>query len=622
MLTGKSLTADDIRIGIRAAIDHANQQNAMLVLALLGHGFVPGQDPTLYLMASQSQAGIRHSAVNVRDLLVEAADAPGGNGVIAIVDTCTAAAGAPEVAQLAAGIRAGKTRCSLLMASALHQKAFDLRLSRQVASLLRTGITGAGPTLTTAAILDRVREDLVGQDTVSINYDGDPLAEENLWLARNRRHGVARPVSATDPAVDQLSELLGDLALPMELARVQSAAGLDELRRQLEGQEWSVEREVALKTVDNLQVAVRTTTFLRGNLAHTLGLSTLRRAAHIARIPALPTDLVGDAAVLNHLAMSHPMTEPDCRLQLARFVTALVVESGGKLDDDLLQAWAASVDALAELNTAVEAMRGRQAAQRLRLIVSLHASVAGDWPETVTTWLLRDGERYQQDEFPCAPDREGVETALVDAMDWAIDHAEDLGLELRHVDVAVPTGLMMRWHPEEVRYHQKLGLDYLVSIRWSNRLKPNREMVRAINHASRRLATLATDSPAAPVDWLDEPVMSDLLQLRDPPTNGRYGRALGLAPRPRDPKDLLELLLMHSPILLWPQTVEEFPPDRRDCVAKCWHLLPDELLNSYRLRWSGHDAGDIADLRAVWEDAEWLAFCRRIQPRSPRRGRN
>ena len=622
ILTGNNLTADDIRIGIRAAIEHANEHDATLVLALLGHGFVPGQDPTLYLMASKSPAEIRPSSVNVRELLVEAADMPRVNGVIAIVDTCTAAGVTPDIAQLTAGIRAGKTRCSLLMASALHQTAYDLRLSRQIVSVLRTGISGTGPTLTIAAILDRVRERLSGQDTVSMNYDGDPLAEENLWLARNRRHGIARPGRVADPAVDQLGELLEELALPAELARDRSTAGLDELRRQLEVQAWSMERELALKTVDNLQVVARTTLFLRGNLAHALGHSTLRRAAHIARIPALPADLVGDAAVLAHLALSHPTSEPDCRLQLARFVTALVVESGGELDDVWLRSWADAVDALAELNTAFEAMRGRQATRRLRLIVSLHASVAGDWPETVTAWLLRDGEPYQQYEFECAPDREGVETSLVDAMDWAIEHADDLGLELRHVDVAVPTALMVRWRPEEVRYHQKLGLDYLVSMRWSNRLKPNRTMVRAIHHASRRLAELTADNPGAPVDWLDGPALDDLAQLRDHLANGRYRRALGLGERPRNPHDLLELLLMHSPILLWPQTVEEFSPDRRECVTKCWHLLPDELLNSYRLQWSGDDAGDIADLRAVWDDAEWLAFCRRIQARTPRRGNN
>ncbi|MEV6242677.1 hypothetical protein [Lentzea sp. NPDC051838] len=622
LLTAKCLTADDIRIGIRAAIEHANDHDATLVLAILGHGFVTGSDPTLYLMASQSEPGLRASAVNVRELLIEAADMPRVNGVIAIIDTCTAVAAAPDLGRLAAGIRTGKTRCNLLMASALHQEAFNLRLSRQVASVLRVGIRGAGPTLSPSSILGRVREKLVGQDTVSVTYDGDSLAEEHLWLAHNRRHGVIRPVHGDDPAAGQLGELLLELRLPVELARDRSSSGLDELRRQLEVQEWSVEKELALKTIDNLDVATRTTMYLRGNLAHALSQATLRRAAHIARLPALPMHLANDAAVLDHLALSHPTTEPDCRQQLARFVTALIVESGGELGDVRLQAWADSVDAISELNTALESMRDRHASRRLRLIISLHASVAGDWPETVSAWLLRDGERYQQDEFTCLPDREGVEAALVDAMDWAVEHAEDLDLDLRHVDVALPTALLVRWRPEEVHYHQKLGLDFLVSTRWSDRLKPNRMMVRAINHASRRLAELDAGSPDSPVDWLDGPVLGDLIQLRDNLANGRYGRALGLGRRPRAREGLLDLLLMHSPILLWPQTVDEFPPDLRDSVTKCWHLLPDELLYSYRLRWGSGTSGGIADLRAVWDDEEWLGFCRRIQPRTAKRGSN
>ena len=51
------LSSDEIRATVEDAIRYAGDQGATLVLALLGHGFTPGDAPTLYLMGTDAVEG-------------------------------------------------------------------------------------------------------------------------------------------------------------------------------------------------------------------------------------------------------------------------------------------------------------------------------------------------------------------------------------------------------------------------------------------------------------------------------------------------------------------------------------------------------------------------------------
>jgi hypothetical protein len=90
----------EIEDNVRAAIDYAAKMGATLVLALLGHGFNPGTDPTLYFMGRDSKLEVRNKAVNVVELLINAADRSGIKDVIGIIDTCSAAGALPRAAEL------------------------------------------------------------------------------------------------------------------------------------------------------------------------------------------------------------------------------------------------------------------------------------------------------------------------------------------------------------------------------------------------------------------------------------------------------------------------------------------------------------------------------------------
>ncbi|WP_165586158.1 caspase family protein [Streptomyces sp. IBTA2] len=92
-----------MRRAVREAAGTARADNAVLVVALLGHGFTPPQQSELYYMVAGSTTGSTLSAVNVGQLLAEAVDEPGVEGVIAVIDTCHATGAMPD----RAGSRAG-----------------------------------------------------------------------------------------------------------------------------------------------------------------------------------------------------------------------------------------------------------------------------------------------------------------------------------------------------------------------------------------------------------------------------------------------------------------------------------------------------------------------------------
>src|SRR5262245_37499224 len=81
MLQGE-LSRDEIDASIRAAVQRAAEAGATLVLALLGHGFTPGNASSVYFMAGDSREDDILSAVDIEHLLTAAADTIGVQGVI------------------------------------------------------------------------------------------------------------------------------------------------------------------------------------------------------------------------------------------------------------------------------------------------------------------------------------------------------------------------------------------------------------------------------------------------------------------------------------------------------------------------------------------------------------
>ncbi|MFD8981855.1 hypothetical protein [Streptomyces sp. NPDC059564] len=624
LVAGDGLTSCAVRETVEAAIGYAARHHAVLVLAFLGHGFAPGRTSTLHLMCEDSTEDLRHDSVNVSDLLAVAVDHPGVDGVLGLVDTCHAGGALPPAEDLAGGARNGRTRLGLLMASSLGQTAVDLAFSRHLTELLRAGQPGVGGTLGVTDVRDALRTIVVGQNITGFDYDGDGSAREPLWVARNTRvrEGLLGGLGGR-LATEELTEALAavDPRMPVPDATPDLRAALL-CRAELLSHPPGPARERALQGIDGLLVAVRTVEFVRGWMGGELTTARIRHALHtmLAAEGRLPADRphITDVAVIDELTFNHPATDRDGRRAVARFVVLLGQACGKDLKDPELRSWAERIEAPVEVNDAVEHAARRTQGQRLSLVVSLHSSLTGDWPEVLDGWLLLDGAMIHHEQFPSVTvDRKGAENAVEDAVLWAEEHARILDLPLRRLDFAVPSGLLLAWRPEEAGVAMLLGIRYEVRLHWSNRLTPD-AVLRSIEPVvAERWQSISQHQAGTPVDWLAYEDFADPHLLRGHLRNGRYTRGIGLTQHPGADARLMEMLLAYTPVLLWPHVPDGFPQERHGCLDRSWWAMPGALARAYRDRWRGVADADLADLRAVWDDEDWLRFCRFFRTATP-----
>ncbi|MEU5978323.1 hypothetical protein [Streptomyces sp. NPDC047315] len=634
LVHGTELTSAAVTAAVQEATAHAARRGAVLVLALLGHGFVPGSATGLRLMGADSVEDIRLCSVNVPELLTDALDHPGIPGVLGIVDTCHAAGALPTAADLTAGTRHGHSRISLLMGASLTEAAVDLAFSRALADALRTGIPGAGRLLTPRRLRDQLGATVIGQSVTGFDYDGTP--SDPLWLARNVRHDDAGPAGlAGRHAHDVLAEALGALTPPIPVTGT-DLPFVHACRAELGTRPPSVTGQQAESALDRLETAVRTVTFIRDWLGADVTTSTLRYALRtLFADERRPQPLlagagaVTDVATVDELTFNHPTAQPDGTRDLTRYVALLAHACGKDLASAELRTWAREVRiAPTVLNDAVDHVRDLVCRHRLSLVVSLHSSLVGDWPEVLDAWLLRDGSTVAQAQFPSdGADRDGAEAALEAAALWAQDLARQYALPLKRLDVAAPGSLLLDWRPEAAGIGLRIGVRFDVRLHWSDRLTPDAVLRSIEGTFTERWETISRCDTGAPVDWLAHDDVHDRQGLRGRLRNGRYARGIGLVHHPGSDSALLETLLAYTPVLLWPGVPAGFPKERHACLDAGWWAMPGALDRAYRGRWDessaravvdGSDPGcaatfadldALADLRAVWDDEEWLRFC-------------
>ncbi|WP_405885014.1 hypothetical protein OG762_43630 [Streptomyces sp. NBC_01136] len=623
LLSGRSVSRAGIEAAVRGAAERAGREQAVLVLALIGHGITPGQNSTLYLMAGDSRPDEIATAVNVGELLTQILETPGLPGVFALVDTCHAGGAIPDLKSLDGGVRQGAARLSLLMSVGAAQTAHRLAFSRGVAQVLAGGIGGAGEHLRAEAVLDAVRDAAPGQDARLVEYDG-AQSGERPWLARNASH-LPRFGSVLGPvATEELERALLPLGCSALLAT--PVAGPDtlgplreELRKHAVGS--AAELAWALGVVDGVRDGLRTVDLLTSWPGRRLTSERLRRALWSAAGPAaarLPhthgSELLRDA--VEYLRLRVPAYEGTRGAPLAAFVAALAVEDQLSEERPELAAWAHAVGADVELADAFAAVRGRGAGARLRLVVSLHAAVADEWPETLDVWLLDRGEMYAHKEFACTPDQAGVEQRLAGVLKWATARAREVGARLRRVEIAASVPLLLRWRPEETDFGERLGVAYDVVLRWSERLCPPDHLWWINQRAREKLAEMSTSGTGrAPVDWIGAQETEQTQELRTRLGHGAYARAVALEHRPQRFEQVMEVLLAYAPIVLWPGSDGCVPDKFQDSLDRFWHLLPAEFSEAYRRSWGRDERTDLdgrehlAQWRTVWHDADWLDFC-------------
>ncbi|MFE5730287.1 hypothetical protein ACFQ7A_05145 [Streptomyces sp. NPDC056528] len=621
LVVSDSLEPEDVRKAVREAVRLAREDNAVLVLALLGHGFTSPQQTDLRFMVAGSSADSPISAVDVGGLLAEAVDEAGVEGVIALIDTCYSGGAMPDTGRIAGGVRSGQARLSVLTAAAADQQARGMRLTRALVRLLREGLAGAGAKVRVDGLLTGgLRERIVGQVIGRFEYDNDPFAQEDLWLARNVRFapgatgGVVGPVGwqALEEAVTMWQ---AEKCLPAPLTRpvLEDLYGFVRQPEAVDAGDRSWHGRVT-QLVGTLVECVRTVTLLNNVLAEVMSSDLLRTARQVSGLPheaegaELLRDLVEYAAVRAPREDEHPWRAP------ARFVAALVQTSGSDTAVARLREWARDLGVVTEFNDAVAEFTRKRQQDELRLVVSL-AGALTDWPEEVEAWLLGAGGRLPAHErFLCeTADRIGTSRAIGAALAWA------RGLlpatrQLENVDVAAPAHLIASWQPEEAPVDRRLlGVNHDVVVRWSGRMDPLNENAE-MNDAARKALRHMVGCVSTPVEWIGASVLNDRQAFERDLMTGRYDTAVGIDHHPDALPDVLEQLLPYAPVILWPRPGS--PPDRgwlRPLVHRHWHTLPEGLALAYRKRWSREHDGCVTclgDVRTVWHDEAWLEFCR------------
>ncbi|MFF1628868.1 hypothetical protein [Streptomyces sp. NPDC058272] len=625
LLVSAALKPEDVRTAVREAVCRARDDNAVLVVALLGHGFTTPQQTDLYYMVADSTTGSIGSAVHVGQLLTEAVDEPGVEGVVALVDTCHAAGATPDARGITGGVRAGRTRLSVLTAAAADQAARDMRLTFAVVDVLRQGVTDAGPLVyADAKLTEALRERIVGQVVGRFEYDNDPFAADGLWLARNARSAPGAGGGVVGQAGRQdLEEAVAlwraGTRLPARLTR----SALDELHtfaRRNEAAEAAdpVWHDRVTDVVATLLGCCEIVTLLNTVFAEVLTSDLLRAARQLSDLPVeaegaeLLRDIVEYAALRMQKDGESPWKVP------ARFVAALALLAAGNEVDTRLREWARNTGVVTDFNDALAQLALEREQGELRLVVSL-AGALNDWPDEVDAWLV-GGERLPVHErFRCeSADQRGVGRAIGAALNWA-RHRLPTPEQLINVDVAAPAHLLASWQPEEDKVgFRRLGVNHTVIMRWSGRMDPMEENAE-MNDAARKALRNMAACTSGPVDWIGAAALKNRRQLEQDLETGRYDTAVGLDHHPEALHDVLEQLLPYAPIILWPRP-DARPGDQRlqAQVEHHWHSLPAGFAQAYRERWSaGHGVCKtcLGEVRAVWHDEVWLEFCRPFEQR-------
>lgn len=468
----------------------------------------------------------------------------------------------------------------------------------------------------------------LGRGNIQVNnYYGAPEAEyASAGRADSAGRAPIRPGEYAAPAVGtygarELAAALREVYPGRDIPASVDAKVLWDIGGELGAIPPSPGRLRAERLISRLLDAHRTVLFLRRFMPESLTTRRLLRALAATGSATGSTagavrqlGLSSEADIVEYVALSSPYVERANGSRLVRFVLELIENAELDCGRDEVREWATSVNGLVAYNDELAVRSRRLAERRLRLIVSLHYSLTDDWPEALGAWLLYDEDVHDHQDFSCRPDRAGAEEALSEAVEWAMGQADDLNLPLERIEVAAPARMLLDWRPEEVICGARLGIDHTVFPRWSQRLDQSLAMRHATRIALKRLRKIAECAAGSRLNWLFPPQLIDLSELREEFQSGRYIRGIGLVEHPGKNPELLELVMQFSPILLWPKE-GRLTAAHQDTIDVHWERLPDAFLGAYRDTWANADGGPLADIRAVWDDEEWLAFCQKMQVR-------
>ncbi|PWJ07991.1 hypothetical protein DKG34_05555 [Streptomyces sp. NWU49] len=584
---------------------------------MLGHGLGGYGGPLYFVTSGSAQDGAIHQ-LHVPSTIGTATNETGPNGLIAVIDTCHAAAALPDAQSATAGLQQGSLRLSLLFAASAHLPAWDMNLSVQLAELLESGLPNAGDFLAVDDhLIKELRSRIHTQEPGGFMFDGAATSGDSLWLAHNVRTTGRRSAGSLGLlACERLHKLLSPLH------GTQGINSQDQLTDWLGGLEPeslghpAVQRVIEFKR--DLAVCAAAVTVLEETFRDALTEDLLRKAAVRAGFPLevvhQPCPSLRDMVEYAVLCQSAVAPAGQSRT-LVHFVAALAhLISPRDVLPQQLAVWAARSGAVTALNSRLIELS--EATPRLVLVA---ADDGGEDVVRVEASLLFGSAVVHTATFPCEPGQGpgALVSALDDARRWALSWLTAAGEGLVALDVSVPTSLLLDSPPEEwkvVRGERMLGVDYDVTTRWSGLLTPPHGVLldEMLHAGSRLLSSLQSRAHCGP-SWLGSDDLSSVERLRELLGRRRVGGCVwGVGTLPEKDFDLmLEELLIHTPSLIWPRHGSVCDTQAlQDEVAKHWDSLPEKLLRAFQEQLEGIP-GHLADIRTTWHDAHWQEFCQR-----------
>ncbi|MFE7535302.1 hypothetical protein ACFU67_13650 [Streptomyces rhizosphaericola] len=610
---------EDVRRAVHAAATRAQQDGGVLIVALLGHGFTA---PALRFMVRGSLLASSASALDVPGLLGEVANE--AEGVIALVDTCHAGAAPPPPDTVANGVRAGQVRLAVVMAAASTQDAYGMNLSLALTAVIRRGLENRGPhLLVDDALMSGVRAEVLkqgsGQSIGRSVFDQYDFAESPLWLARNARASYGTGSEIGPVAVQLLDESTeGWPNRPTRWTHASLTAFLSS-----GGPDQSPAQKIRVEEIQaGLQECRKTVQVLKEHLPEAMRTPVLRRAARRAGFPAF---LVSDPQLRDLIEYAvlegSPYLRSGCS-SLGRLVAALLVEADttapAELDD-----WIADHRDLVSFKDAYKEFQQADRSARTRLVLGI-PSMAGrprsgsegapEWPRRLHAWVLQGGETLGSNDFE-APTRDeaGLTAVIKEAIRWARSRLP-AGERLQHIDIAACGRALAQWHPEEARTGlQRLGIAHRVTLRWNSSIVRDEYAewdAFELNDLAEEVLD-ALEAGNAELSWLGPADMADLDVLADRLAS-EPGRPWALEERPAGCDTTLSALAAYTPILIWPEGTTAAPGQFRATVDGMWNKIQNEQeWHASRVIKPADGRPDgLRQVRRVWHDRQWLAFCR------------
>lgn len=198
---------------IDKAFKQADDASALLILAFLGHGIAIDED--FYFLAKDSEGmGSSRKDLHLSQSLKENLRMHGNlDGLGVLLDTCQSGRGAQQASQWReVGLGAHLRRYEILTAAA-DQPAFDGIFTRAIISILRDGISVAGPHLRAIDLRAPLHSACTGQRPQHIAHDGGvwaPKEDKGIWFAHNvatRQSSEENVIQSAIDIQDRLKQL-------------------------------------------------------------------------------------------------------------------------------------------------------------------------------------------------------------------------------------------------------------------------------------------------------------------------------------------------------------------------------------------------------------------------------